>query len=179
MKMKAKGAPFLILIFMVCACQQSQLEHIVINTTNDNMTLKYKTVACNDEYIGGWEPETRGEADFKNNKSYWTKLREGEFTLEKGKESAEASDNNIPKKDCATQIYTLNVAPHTAVKIHSSNSYNEKLPLKLLELKGSGGDIKYEGTAALIMENFKFYNNDYFNFFGNSHDVLWYENAEQ
>jgi hypothetical protein len=161
-----------LLILTMCACQPPELHHIIVNTTDENLAVKYKLAICGgSDFRGSWKPETQSEADFKKDGA-WTSLRSEEFTLEKGTEIAEPP-NASPKARCDTETYALNVAPHTAVRIHKGD-FDTTRTLNLLELKGQKGKIKYEGTAALIMENFKSYSNSKLNFLGNSLAVLWY-----
>jgi len=171
-KINIKLTALCLLILTMCACQPPELHHVIVNTTDENLAIKYKLAVCGgSDFWGNWKPETQSEADFKKDGA-WTSLRDEEFTLEKGTEIAEPSDAS-PKARCDTETYALNVAPRTAVKIHKGD-FGTARTLNLLELKGQKGRIKYEGTAALIMENFKSYNNNKLNFFGHSLAVLWY-----
>lgn len=172
-KITAKLTAFLLLIFTVCACQEGQLHHVVVNTTDENLALKYKLAMCGagGDSWGDWRPETQSEADFKK-AGVWISLRDGQYTLEKGTEAGDVPNSSLKAK-CDTETYALNVAPHTAVKIHKGD-YGTARAINLLELNGGKGNIKQEGAAPLIMENFKSYDNDWFNFFGHSLAVLWY-----
>jgi hypothetical protein len=170
-KINIKLASLCLLILTMCACQPPELHHVIVNTTDENLAIKYKLAVCGSNFWGNWKPEMQSEADFKKDGA-WTSLRNEEFTLEKGTETAESSDAS-PNVRCDTETYALNVAPHTAIKIHKGD-FGTARTFNLLELKGQKGRIKYEGTAALIMENFKSYNNNKLNFFGHSLAVLWY-----
>ena len=171
-KLISKLLPLLLLIFTVCACQPPELHHVVVNTTGENLSLKYKLAICGSgDLWGSWIPETQSEESFKN-AGAWTSLRNGEYALEKGKEAGNVPNSSL-KTNCDTETYSLNVAPHTAIKIHRGD-YGAARALNLLELDGGKGKIKYEGATPMIMENFKSYSNDWFNFLGPSLAVLWY-----
>ena len=172
-KINTKLAALFLLILTVCACQPPELHHVVVNTTDENLTLKYKLAICGGggDSWGRWNPETQSEADFKK-AGAWISVRDGEYTLEKGNEAGDVPNSSM-KANCDTETYTLSVAPHTAIKIHKGD-YGTARALNLLELNGQKGKIKYEGATAFIMENFKSYSNDWFNFIGPSLAVLWY-----
>ena len=172
-KINTKLLALCVLILTVCACQPPELHHVVVNTTDENLTLKYKLAICGGggDSWGRWNPETQSEADFKK-AGTWTSLRDGEYALEKGNEAG-AVPNSSLKANCNTETYSLTIAPHTAIKIHKGD-YGSARAINLLELNGQKGGIKYEGAAPLIMENFKSYDNDWFDFFGYSLAVLWY-----
>lgn len=172
-KITAKLTAFLLLILTVCACQEGQEHHVVVNTTDENLALKYKLATCvaGGDSWGDWSPETQSEATFKK-AGAWTSLRDGEYGFEKGNEPGDVPNSPL-KANCNTETYSLNVAPHTAVKIHKGD-FGTPRAINLLELDGQKGRIKYEGAAPLVMDDFKSYNNDWFNFFGHSLAVLWY-----
>jgi len=172
-KINSKVMALFVLILTVCACQTPELHHVVVNTTDENLWLKYKLAICGSgDSWGRWTPEMQNEADFKSGNGEWISVRDGEFALEKGTETA-ASPAAPLKAKCDTETYSLNVAPHTAVRFHKGD-YGTPRGVNLLELRGQKGEVKYQGAAALIMENFKSYSNQWFNFFGPSLAVLWY-----
>ena len=173
-KNNSKLLALLVLILTVCACQPPELHHVVVNTTDENLALKYKLAICGGggDSWGGWDPETLSKADFKSGKGEWISMRDGEYALEKGTETAAAS-GDAPKVKCNTETRSLNVAPHTAVKIHKGDLGTPRA-LSLLEIKGQKGELKYQGATTLITENFKSFSNKWFDFFGPSLAVLWY-----
>lgn len=175
MKKNAKIAATLLLALLFCSCQEAELHHVIVNTTDADLDIAYKLRVCNTkDYWGSWTPEMQNEEEFKSGGDTWISMREENYRLETGAENAESIDAaNKARGKCDTMFYKVVVPPHAAVRIHKGD-FREKRSLVLLELKGAKGNIKYEGSAPLIMNVFESYNNDRLNLFGHSLEVLWY-----
>lgn len=175
MKKNAKIAATLFFALLFCSCQQSELHHVIVNTTDQNLDIAYKLRACNTkDYWGNWSPEMQNEEEFKSGSGAWISLRKEQYLLETGAENVESTDAaNKAREKCDTMFYKIVVPPHAAIRIHKGD-FGEKRSLALLELKGAKGNIKYEGSAPLIMNVFESYSNNRLNFFGHSLEVLWY-----
>lgn len=174
--MSNTGFRFVVLllsIVMLSACQPPELHHVIVNTTDANLAVKYKLARCGaGDSWGSWQPEMLGETNFENGDGAWTVLRDGQYVLEKGTEAAPPRADGLIGQ-CLTETYTIEVAPHTAVKFHKGDFRPPQI-IKLLEIKGAAGEIAYSGDAPLIMRNFKSYSNKWFDIFGHSLAVLQY-----
>lgn len=162
-----------VLILTLSACQPPELHHVIVNTTDAKLAVKYKLARCGaGDSWGSWQPETLGETNFRNGDGAWAVLSDEQYVLEKGTEAAKPREDGLIGQ-CLTETYSVEVAPHTAVKFHKGD-FRPPQVIELLEIKGAAGEVIYSGAAPLIMKNFKSYSNKWFDIFGHSLAVLWY-----